>query len=41
MQLGLLCPLGHSTITNEDDGADHFIAPLHAIDKAELELGII
>ena len=41
VQLGLLCPLGRSAIPNEDNGADHFIAPLHAIDKAELELGIL
>ena len=41
VQLGLLCPLGYGAIAYEDDGADHLIAPLHAIDKAELELGII
>jgi hypothetical protein len=39
--LGLLCPLGRSTIAYEDEGADYFIAPLPAIDKVELELGIL
>src|SRR5207249_10397039 len=28
-------------IAYEDDGADHFIAPLHVIDTVELELAII
>lgn len=41
VKLGLLCPLGRGAIAKEDDGADHFIAPLNAIDKVELELGII
>jgi hypothetical protein len=41
VQLGLLCPLGRGTIAKEDDGPDHFIASLHAIDKAELELSIL
>ena len=41
MQLGLLCPLGPSTISHEDAGADHCIAPLHALDKAAWELGLI
>ena len=41
VKLGLLCPLGHGAIAQQDDGTDHFIAPLHAIDKVELELGIL
>jgi hypothetical protein len=40
-QVGLRGPLGRGAIAEQDNGADHFIAPLDAIDKVELELGII
>jgi hypothetical protein len=41
MEMGFLSPVRGCVVGKEDEGTDHFIAPLDMIHKVQLELGNI